>query len=253
MRTRSRRTTPRWSQATRRTLAVIGGAAVLAVPVAALAATPTAQTAPADASSLTDTYALISGVVNPKGTATSYFFQWGTTDDYGQTTPLTSAGNGTVDVPVDVALDGLTPSTTYHFRVVAQPTTPKDPNNPAAEYVYGSDQQLTTAPALAAYVIGGKTPVKANRAQVKVQCDGPVDEVCAGTLKLTGKIDGKKTNLGSKRFSVPTKATKVVQVFLTPAARQAIGASKTRHLLADAVAKLSGSKSEGTNKLILAG
>ena len=253
MRTRSRKATARWSKPARRALAIVGGTALLAAPVAALAATPTAQTAPADSSSLTDTYALISGVVNPKGTATSYFFQWGTTTDYGQTTPVTSAGNGTVDVPVDVSLDGLTPSTTYHFRLVAQPTTPKDPSNPAAEYVYGADQQLTTAPPLAAFVIGGKTPVKASRAQVKLQCDGPVDEVCAGTVKLTGKVNGKKTNLGSKRFRVPVKTTKVVQVFLTPAARQAITASKTHHLLADATAKLGGSKSEGTNKLILAG
>ena len=236
-----------------RILAALAGTALLVVPVVALAATPTAQTAPADSSSLTDTYALISGVVNPKGTATSYFFQWGTTTDYGQTTPVTSAGNGTADVPVDVSLDGLTPATVYHYRIVAQPTTPKDPNNPAAEYVYGSDQQLTTAPSLAAFVSGGKTAVKANRAQIQVSCNGPVDDVCQGTVKLAGKLHGKTANFGSKRFSVPVKTTRVVQVYLTPAARQAIRASKTHHLLAAASAKLSGSKSESHNKLVLAG
>jgi hypothetical protein len=253
MRTRTRKSTPRWSRPARRTLAVIGGTALLAAPVVALAATPTAQTAPSDASELTDTYALISGVVNPKGTATSYFFQWGPTTDYGQSTPVTSAGNGTVDVPVDVSLDGLAPSTAYHFRIVAQPSTPKDPNNPAAEYVYGADQTLTTAPSLAAFIIGGKTPVQAKRAQVKVQCDGPVDETCDGRLRLRGKVGGKPTNLGSTGFHVPVGTTKVVKVYLTPAARQAIKASKTRHLLADATAKLAGSKAAGTNKLILAG
>src|SRR4051812_7235298 len=102
----------------RRGLAVLAGASLLAVPVVALAATPTAQTAPADASLLTDTYALISGIVNPHGTATSYHFDYGTTTDYGSSTPVTSAGNGTADVPVDVSIDELTPSTTYHFRVV---------------------------------------------------------------------------------------------------------------------------------------
>ncbi|MCW2991452.1 MAG: hypothetical protein JWM73_2046 [Solirubrobacterales bacterium] len=251
MQTRSRTSRARWHKATRRGLATVAGAALLAVPVVALAAAPTVVTSPPDTTLLTDTYAVISGVVNPKGTATNYHFEWGTTTDYGQTTPSTSASNGTADVPVDVSLDALAPSTTYHYRLVAGPSTPKDPANP--EYVYGGDVAFTTAPSLALFVIGGKTAVKANRAQVSVQCDGPVDEVCAGRVTLRAKIGGKRQSIGSAGYSVAVDATKTVAVYLNPAARKALKASRTHHLLADATAKTRGSKTTGTNKLILAG
>ncbi|MDX6665387.1 MAG: hypothetical protein QOG68_1593 [Solirubrobacteraceae bacterium] len=221
-------------------------------PIAALAASPpTATTLPPDTSLLTDTYALISGSVNPKGSATSYFFQWGTTTDYGQTTPVTSASNGTADVPVDVSLDGLAPATTYHYRIVAGPTTPADPANPG--YVYGGDLTFTTARSLILYVTGGKTPVKSNRAQVKVQCFGPVDDVCQGRVHLKGKVGGHVQSFGSAGYQVGVGQTKAVGVFLAPAARQAIKASKTHHLGSDVSAKTTGVKAPATNKLILVG
>src|SRR5690242_19877118 len=84
-------------------------AVLVALPASASAAAPTATTSPVDSTLLTDTYALISGVVNPGGTATSYQFEWGTTTAYGQSTPVTAAGNGTADVPVDFSLDKLQP------------------------------------------------------------------------------------------------------------------------------------------------
>jgi hypothetical protein len=252
MRTKTSKPAPGGTRRRRQALALIAGAAMLAAPVIALAATPpTVATSSPDTTLITDTYALLSGSVNPKGTATSYFFQWGTTTDYGQATPVTSASNGTADVPVDVSLDGLQPSTTYHYRLVAGPTTPKDPANP--EYVYGLDAQFTTAPPLALFIIGGKTPVKANRAQVKVQCDGPLDEVCQGRVTLKGKVGGKLRSFGSAGYKVTVDQTKTVAVFLNPAARQALKAAKTHHLLADASAKTSGSKTPAANKLILVG
>jgi hypothetical protein len=251
MRTKTSRPVPRRSLKPHRALAVLAGAALLVLPVVALAAAPTVVTSAPDTTLITDTYALLSGSVNPKSTATSYFFQWGTTTDYGQTTPLTSAGNGAADVPVDVSLDGLTPRTTYHYRLVAGPTTPKDPANP--EYVYGEDIAFTTAPALAAFVTGGKTPVTAQRAQVKILCDGPVDEICQGRVSLKGKAAGTVQTLGSAGYHVTVGKTKTIAVFLNLAARRALKASQTHHLLADATAKTAGSKTPATNKLILVG
>ncbi|MFL5846365.1 MAG: hypothetical protein ACJ762_16895 [Solirubrobacteraceae bacterium] len=248
---RSRKTASPRRRAARRGLAAVAGIAVLAAPVVALAAAPTVATSPPDTTLLTDTYAVLSGVVNPKGAQTSYHFEWGTTTEYGQVTPTTSASNGTADVPVDVSLDELLPSTTYHYRLVAGPSTPKDPANP--EYVYGGDAQFTTAPSLALFIIGGKTAVKANRAQVSVQCDGPVDEVCEGRVHLRAKIGGKQQSIGSAGYKVAVDSTKTVAVYLAPAARKALKASKTKHLLADASAKTKGSKTPASNKLILAG
>jgi hypothetical protein len=92
--------------------------ALLVVATApALAAAPTATTG--DATSLTDTQASLTGTVNPQGELTSYAFQYGTTTAYGQQTALTSAGSGRADAPVRADLAGLTPGTTYHYRVIA--------------------------------------------------------------------------------------------------------------------------------------
>ena len=96
-------------------LACLAVGAVTAGP--AVAAAPSATTTAA--TSVTATSATLNGTVSPNGTATSYYFQYGTTTDYGtQTATQPVSGNpSSRDVSADVT--GLQPSTTYHFRVVA--------------------------------------------------------------------------------------------------------------------------------------
>ena len=78
----------------------------------------------------------LSGTVNPNGLATSYLFELGKTAAYGMTSPVASAGSGTVSLTVQMTASGLTPSTTYHFRLVAENAQGK---------VYGSDSTFTTS------------------------------------------------------------------------------------------------------------
>jgi NHL repeat len=59
------------------------------------------------------------GQVVPQGEATSYFFEYGLTAAYGSRTPVDSAGAGTGAVSVLAGVEGLSPDTTYHFRLVA--------------------------------------------------------------------------------------------------------------------------------------
>jgi hypothetical protein len=66
------------------------------------------------------TSVVLNATVNPKGAATTYFFQYGTTVIYGAQTPSTSAGKGTAGVKVAAAVAALAPATTYHYRIVAQ-------------------------------------------------------------------------------------------------------------------------------------
>ncbi|MCX6307218.1 MAG: fibronectin type III domain-containing protein [Bacteroidetes bacterium] len=61
--------------------------------------------------------ARLNGSVNPNGAATNYHFEWGTSISYGNTTGTVSAGSGTSAVSVLSTITGLTPGTTYHFRV----------------------------------------------------------------------------------------------------------------------------------------
>lgn len=68
---------------------------------------------------LTASSATLKGSVNPRGSAATYYFQYGPTTAYGAQTPQTPVGGGTQEVKVTQAITGLQPYTTYHFRVVA--------------------------------------------------------------------------------------------------------------------------------------
>jgi hypothetical protein len=114
-------------------------ALVLAVPAAAQLAMPSVQTN--GATKITITSAQLNGSVNPRGSATTYHFDYGTTTAYGSQTPAKSAGSGTKAVPVNASVS-LSPGTKYHFRVTADNligtrsgtdhtfTTPKEPPPP---------------------------------------------------------------------------------------------------------------------------
>ncbi len=93
-------------------------ALLLAVaPAAASAESPTVTTVSATA--VGQKSATMRANVNPHGLATTYAFQYGTTSGYGSQTSSHSAGSGTVSVAKSVGVSGLTPGTTYHFRVIA--------------------------------------------------------------------------------------------------------------------------------------
>jgi hypothetical protein len=79
----------------------------------------TASTGPATA--VSSTGATLNGTVNPNSNATTYHFDFGTTGAYGTRVPASDAGVGSnaVDHVVSVAIGGLAPNTTYHYRVVA--------------------------------------------------------------------------------------------------------------------------------------
>jgi hypothetical protein len=79
--------------------------------------------------------------INPEGLETSYFFEYGGTTGYGgQTVPLfTGTANKEEEFPVPI--EGLEPSTTYHYRVKAENALSPIPT-------VGSDQTVTTLPVI---------------------------------------------------------------------------------------------------------
>jgi plastocyanin len=79
---------------------------------------PTVTTGTGTPTSTTE--ATLQGTVNPNGVATEYFFNYGTTTNYGQVTGKTDAGSGTSDVAASTGVTGLTPGTTYHFQLVGE-------------------------------------------------------------------------------------------------------------------------------------
>lgn len=81
---------------------------------------PKATTEPA--SSLKTTEATLNGAVNPSGVTTTYRFEYGKTTSYGTNVPVPneSIGSGTSAVGVAKVIKGLSPETSYHFRIVAE-------------------------------------------------------------------------------------------------------------------------------------
>ncbi|HUA75218.1 MAG TPA: hypothetical protein VL988_10720 [Solirubrobacteraceae bacterium] len=99
-------------------LVLAASAAALALPVAAQAAgAPKVTTG--TARSVSYASAVLTGAVNPNGSNTSYYFQYGPTKAYGSQTGIADAGSGSSANNVRLTISGLQPITIYHYRLVA--------------------------------------------------------------------------------------------------------------------------------------
>lgn len=72
------------------------------------------------ADQITTTSARLRGKLRPNSQATDYHFEYGTSEDYGQSTPAAYAGSSYDLLGVLTRVEGLTPGTKYHFRLVAE-------------------------------------------------------------------------------------------------------------------------------------
>ena len=81
--------------------------------------TPTVQTVAYTL--LTSTSVTLNASINPNGSETRFFFEWGTTvlEPMPYRTPDQIVGSGTTSVNVSATLSGLTPGTTYYYRIFA--------------------------------------------------------------------------------------------------------------------------------------
>jgi plastocyanin len=86
------------------------------------------------ATNVTASSARLNGTLDPHGLSTTVYFQYGTTTGYGSSTPnQIKTGNNYQNFFAGIS--GLTPGTTYHFRIVATNTVGTR---------YGTDRTLTT-------------------------------------------------------------------------------------------------------------
>lgn len=116
------------------------------------------------ASAIERTSATLGATVDPNGEeVTSCRFEYGTTAAYGASVPCGSPpGSGTSPVAAAAAITGLTPGTTYHFRIVA--------TNASGTNV-GEDATLFTLPEPPTVVTGAASAVTT----VSVKLNGTVD------------------------------------------------------------------------------
>jgi hypothetical protein len=140
-------------------LVAVTALAVGGVASAAVAAEPTAITGAV--TSLGATTATVSGTVNAGGQATTWWVEYGTSTSYGSRTAAASAGSGTSNTQVSASFSGLSPGTTYHYRVVA---------SNAAGTSRGGDGIFTTA-------------------APPVAVTNPASDVGTTTARLNGSVD----------------------------------------------------------------
>ncbi len=100
-------------------LAAIAALAIFAVPAAYAGEAPTATTVAA--TEVTIPTVRLNATVNPHGSATTYKFEYGTSEAYGSSVPASaeSIGSGTTAVAVSQLIGKIEAKTVYHFRVVA--------------------------------------------------------------------------------------------------------------------------------------
>jgi phosphodiesterase/alkaline phosphatase D-like protein len=115
---------------------------------------PTATTSPA---SSTSNSATLKATVNPNGSATRVYFQWGTSTSYGNSTPPQSIGSGTSTVNVSANLSGLLPNTTYYYRIVAS-------NSAGTTYGSGMSFRTNAVGAAPTATTGSATNITTNSA-----------------------------------------------------------------------------------------
>lgn len=96
----------------------IAGALLLGAPAAASAAEKPVVTT-GGAANIEPTSVVLSGTVNPKGAATTYWVEFGTSARFGTSSPPTAIGSGNRGIRIAAGLTGLAAATTYHYRVVA--------------------------------------------------------------------------------------------------------------------------------------
>jgi phosphodiesterase/alkaline phosphatase D-like protein len=99
--------------------AALGLSAAAGTVVGATTSPPTATTG--QVVSVLPTSASVAGTVDPRGSATKWYFDYGlsTNEGFGSTSAVTVTGATLGDDDVTATLAGFSPATSYHYRLVA--------------------------------------------------------------------------------------------------------------------------------------
>jgi hypothetical protein len=168
-------------------LALCGTAVAAGVPAVATGA----------AKSVGYASATLTGTVNPHGSDTSYYFQYGPTKAYGGQTTIASAGAGTTTLNVSLPVSGLQPLSVYHYRLVAV--------NAAGPSIDSDHAFMTTAIPLSLAILASPNPIPYG---------GTI--VVQGTLSGTGNA-GRQVILQANPFPFTAGFQNVGNVELTTA------------------------------------
>jgi DNA-binding beta-propeller fold protein YncE len=157
-------------------------------------APPTVDGQAPSASAITATTATLHATINPRNSATTYHFNYGTSTAYTNSAPNPDAEGGAAgEEAVSTTISGLSPSTTYHFQVVA--------DNGTGGPIAGEDETFTTLP---------PPPAASTGAAAAITESSAVLSGAANTAGLTGTyqflITGSDTPGGGATAPQPLSA-----------------------------------------------
>jgi hypothetical protein len=227
-----------------------GATAVLTALAAgtALAATTTTAATTEPASSVTASKAVLNGVVDRAGNASTWHFAYGTTTAYGRTTPDQTLSAGTASVPVKAQLVGLTPDSVYHYRLVV--TTG---SGSGANTTYGNDQTFRTRST--GRLLLDQTLLQVTRGVIHVRFTCSSTLGCRAKFSVTFRARLAKTHrlativaaTTKKFFTIRARASTTVTVRLRSAATALLRQAKNHRL----VGKLTSNPVTGQHAVIL--
>jgi hypothetical protein len=214
---------------------------------------PAATTGPAGA--VTTQSATLSGSVNPNGVATTYHFEYGTTAAYGSTSYTTGAGAGGA-VAASAVLGGLSPATTYHYRIVATnsggvtqgvdrtfttsapiappPSTPPPATPPPATPPPTTPPPVTSPSFAGVRLVSTKLRFARRSVVITLNCPAATAGRCSGRSKLTARLrrPGARAvstiTLGRATFSIAAGKQAKVRVRVSRAGQRLL--NRTRRL-----------------------
>jgi CSLREA domain-containing protein len=176
------------------------------------------------ATSLTQTAATLNGTVTSntlKASPASYHFEWGASTAYGNSTPSATTASGSGASTVSASLSGLTPNTTYHYRI--------DAINADGGSAAGADQTFTTLPV----PTPPPNPTLARKPKISALSEThQVFAIAAGVTPLTAAADltpasaltasaGKRHPRGTAfSYAVSQAATVTIRIFALKPGRQ---------------------------------
>jgi hypothetical protein len=215
---------------------------------------PGSGTAPA--TGVTQTTAYLHGTVWPNGQQTSYGFEYGTTTRYGLGTAKVTMTPIVGGHAVRRAVTGLTPGTTYHYRLVA---------SAGGQTTRGPDRTLHTQPPVATVgAPGGGTVVPvpvSGVTPIRVRCR----RACRGRVQLFAVVKGshergessvemrhrRRVRIGQKSFSASSGGSTTTRIELSSTGRSLLAASRRLSVLVVAIVRSSGKTSRTTTRITL--
>jgi hypothetical protein len=182
------------------------------------------------ASSVGADSAELAGSVNPHGANATYHFDYGPTAAYGSASPSAGTGAGYGTAGVAASLTGLTPGTTYHYRLVASNeggltagedrtfTTASEPTT-AGGGGTSTTGSTPTSPFAGVSLASTRLRFARRAVTVTLRCPAATIGGCAGRTKLTAR----RVRLGRAGFSIAPGRQARVKVRMTRAGRRLLG------------------------------